>query len=109
VANGAVLDDPAARALVEAAAREVASVARARGITLAGDPAVDALSVARRTAGNLSSMRQDLARRAATEIEFLNGAVEREGRRLGVPTPVNAQLARQVRELQAARLQKALS
>jgi 2-dehydropantoate 2-reductase len=109
VTNGAVLDDPAARALVEAAAREVAAVARARGITLAGDPAVDALSVARRTAGNRSSMLQDLARHAATEIEFLNGAVEREGRRLGVPTPVNAQLARQVRELAAARLQKALS
>jgi 2-dehydropantoate 2-reductase len=109
VPNGAVLDDPETRALVEAAAREVAAVARARGIALPGDSAVDALSVARRTVGNRSSMLQDLDRGAPTEIEFLNGAVEGEGRRLGVPTPVNSQLARQVRELQTAGVRKVLS
>jgi 2-dehydropantoate 2-reductase len=54
-------------------------------------------------------MLQDLDRGAPTEIEFLNGAVEREGRRLGVPTPVNAQLARQVRDLSAVGVRKALS
>jgi 2-dehydropantoate 2-reductase len=51
-------------------------------------------------------MLQDLDRGASTEIEFLNGAVESEGRRLGVPTPVNARLARQVRELQGAGVRK---
>lgn len=109
VPNGAVLDGPQARALVEAAAREVAAVARARGIVLPGDSAVDALSVARRTVGNRSSMLQDLDRGVPTEVEFLNGAVESEGRRLGVPTPVNSQLARQVRELSAAGARKVLS
>lgn len=109
VPNGALLDDPAARALAEASAREVAAVARARGVVLPGDPAVDALSVARRTLGNRSSMLQDLDRGAPTEIAFLNEAVAREGRRLGVPTPVNAQLARQVRELEAAGARRALS
>lgn len=109
VPNGAVLDDPEARGLAEAAAREVAAVARARGVALPGDPAVDAVSVARRTIANRSSMLQDLDRGAATEIEFLNGAVEREGSRLGIATPVNAQLARQVRDLSAAGVRKALS
>jgi 2-dehydropantoate 2-reductase len=109
IPNGAVHDDPEARTLAEAAAREVAAVARARGIVLAGDPAVDALAIARRTLANRSSMLRDLDRGVATEIEFLNGAVEREGRRLGVPTPVNAQLARQVRELSAAGARKVLS
>jgi 2-dehydropantoate 2-reductase len=109
VPNGAVLDDPEARGLAEAAAREVAAVARARGVPLPGDPAVDALSVARRTIANRSSMLQDLDRGAPTEIEFLNGAVQREGRRLGVPTPVNAQLAQQVRDLSAAGVRRALS
>jgi 2-dehydropantoate 2-reductase len=108
IANGAVLDDPEARALAEAAAREVAAVARARGVALPGDPAVDALSVARRTLANRSSMLQDVDRGVPTEIEFLNGAVEREGRRLGVPTPVNAQLARQVRDLSAVGVRRAL-
>jgi 2-dehydropantoate 2-reductase len=107
--NGAVLDDPRARALVEAAAREVAAVARARGVVLPGDSAVDALSVARRTLGNRSSMLRDIDRGVPTEIEFLNAVVESEGRRLGVPTPVNSQLVRQVRELSAAGTRKVLS
>lgn len=109
IPNGAVIEDPEARALVEAAAREVAAVARARGILLPGDPAVDALSVARRTLANRSSMLQDLDRGVPTEIEFLNGAVVREGRRLGVPTPVNAQLLRQVQDLSTAGARRVLS
>ena len=109
VPNGAVLDDPPARALAEAAAREVAAVARARGVVLPGDPAVDALSVARRTAANRSSMLRDLDRGVPTEIEFLNGAVVREGQALGVATPVNARLTRQVLDLSAAGARKVLS
>lgn len=102
VDNGAVLEDASRRLLAEKAAREVAAVAAASGIALPGDAAEEALAVARRTAGNRSSMRQDLARRAPTEIEFLNGAVVREGMRLGVPTPVNAWLANEVRERELA-------
>ncbi len=102
VDNGAVLDDPARRLLVERAAREVAAVAGAAGVALPGDAAEDALAVARRTAGNRSSMRQDLARHASTEIEFLNGAIAREGLRLGIATPVNAWLAHEVRERELA-------
>jgi len=96
--NGAVLDDPSRRLLVEKAARETAAVASAAGVPLPGDAAEDALAVARGTAGNRSSMRQDFAGQAATEIEFLNGAVAREGLRLGVPTPVNTWLANEVRQ-----------
>ena len=102
VDNGAVLEDPSRRTLAERAAREVAAVAAASGVALPGDAGEEALAVARRTAGNRSSMRQDLARRAPTEIEFLNGAVVREGRRLGVPTPVNAWLTNEVRERELA-------
>jgi 2-dehydropantoate 2-reductase len=102
VDNGAVLEDPSRRTLAERAAREVAAVAAASGVALAGDAGEEALAVARRTAGNRSSMRQDLARRAPTEIEFMNGAVAREGLRLGVPTPVNAWLTNEVRERELA-------
>jgi 2-dehydropantoate 2-reductase len=38
-------------------------------------------------------------RRAHSEIDWLNGAVAREGKRLGVPTPVNATLAHIMRAL----------
>ena len=46
-------------------------------------------------------MLQDVLRGSPTEIDAINGAVEREGLRLGVPTPVNSMLAALVRALDA--------
>jgi 2-dehydropantoate 2-reductase len=105
VPNGALLEDAEARALMTAAAEEVQAVAAARGIALAGLVQA-AQDVAAGTARNRSSMLQDLDRGARTEIDALCGAVVREGRRLGVPTPVNERLWREVeaREAAAARL-----
>ena len=96
-ANGALAADLEARAILIAAADEVGAVARARGTPLAEDPAEAALMVARATAGNRSSMLQDVERGTPTEIDHITGAVCREGRRLGVPTPVNDGLWRDVR------------
>jgi 2-dehydropantoate 2-reductase len=90
VPNGELLERPDARQLMERAAAECADVAEARGVRLPfTDPAAQAREVARCTAGNQSSMFQDLLRGAPTEIDAINGAVAREGRRLGRPAPVN--------------------
>jgi 2-dehydropantoate 2-reductase len=102
VTNGELLDRPADRELLCRAAREVGQVALARGTPLGDDPSVLALDVARRTAGNRSSMLQDVARGAPTEIEALNGEVVREARRQGVPAPVNEWLYAEVRRLARA-------
>ena len=96
--NGEVLEDPVALATLREAAREVGAVAAARGTALGGDAAAIAEQVARATASNHSSMRQDLERGARTEIDSLNGAVVALGRRLSVPTPVNERLWREVRK-----------
>ncbi|HET7291766.1 MAG TPA: ketopantoate reductase family protein, partial [Vicinamibacteria bacterium] len=101
VSNGALLERPEWRSTMAAAAAEVAAVAAARGLRIP-EPAELAFDVARATAGNRSSMLQDVERGAATEIDALSGAVVREGRRLGVPTPVNAALLEAVREHEAA-------
>lgn len=98
--NGALVADPVAKLAVVEAAREVGEVARARGTAIDGEPVEAALAVARATADNRSSMLQDFDRGAATEVDFINGAVCREGRRLGIPTPVNDRLWRSVRERQ---------
>jgi 2-dehydropantoate 2-reductase len=92
IPNGRLLEDPALHAQMEAAAREVQAVAEAKGIDLGLDAAVLAEEVARKTAGNRSSMLQDMDRGARTEIDAIAGAVVREGQRLDVPTPVNASL-----------------
>ncbi len=97
VPNGELLDDPQAAASLRRAAREVGAVAKAMGVRLDGDPAEAAVEVAQRTAANRCSMLYDLDRGAPTEIESLNGAVVRLGRRCGVPTPENELLWRAVR------------
>ena len=94
--NGALLDRAEDRELLAGAAREVAQVARARGVELDIDPAALVFGVARRTSGNRSSMLQDVERGAPTEIDAMNGAVVREGARLGVPTPINEWLLLEV-------------
>ena len=98
VPNGELLSRPDADALMGRAAAECAAVARAQGIALPfDDPARHTREVARRTAGNLSSMLQDVLRGAPTECDAINGAVVREGQRLKIPTPVNETLWRLVR------------
>ncbi len=90
IRNGELLERSHARSLMNEAALETARVAEAQGITLPyDDPSHEVEGVARRTAENESSMLQDIRRGAPTEVDAINGAVVREGKRLGVPTPVN--------------------
>jgi 2-dehydropantoate 2-reductase len=47
-------------------------------------------------AGGRPSLLQDVMRGRRTEIDDINGVVVREGARLGVPTPVNEAVVREV-------------
>ena len=51
---------------------------------------------ARNLAGGRPSLLQDVMRGRRTEIDHLNGYVVSEGKRLGVPTPVNEAIVREV-------------
>ena len=98
VRNGELLHQKDAAILMEKAALECAAVARARGVELPyPDPAAEVHKTALRTADNMSSMLMDVLRGAPTECDAINGAVVREGRRLGVPVPVNEALWRAIR------------
>ena len=100
VPNGELLARPEAAVVMERAALECAAVAQAKNIPLPFANPVDRVrEVAERTAINKSSMFQDILRGAPTEIDAINGAVVREGKRLGVPSPVNEMLWHLVRAL----------
>jgi 2-dehydropantoate 2-reductase len=66
------------------------------------NPGEAVAQVAERTAGNRSSMLQDMARGAPTEIDAICGAVVEAGERSGVPTPLNWSLWRLVKARVAA-------
>ena len=88
--NGRLPEVGGTRMVMEEAVREAAAVARAKGITLPyPDPMERVLEVCRATAGNIASMLQDVLNERMTEVTFINGAIVREGKALGISTPVN--------------------
>ncbi|MCS7259891.1 MAG: 2-dehydropantoate 2-reductase [Anaerolineae bacterium] len=102
VRNGVLAEVASARALMEAAVDEAVAVARARGITVPyADARARTREVALATAANCSSMLADVLRGFPTEIDVINGAIVREGARLGVPTPVNQTLVHLIKALEA--------
>ncbi len=98
VPNGELLTTPERRSLLAALVGEALGVVQARGITLPfGDPLAHTEEVCRASATNHSSMLQDVERGRPTEIDSINGVIVAEGRRLGVPTPMNEAVWRLVR------------
>lgn len=49
---------------------------------------------------NYSSMAQDIMNKRKTEIDFINGAIARLGKKQGVPTPVNEKIVSMIKELE---------
>jgi 2-dehydropantoate 2-reductase len=98
VRNGELVKDARYRRMVQWSAQEAVAVASAKKIHLPfEDPIAKTLEVCETTALNRSSMLQDLTRGASVEIDAINGAIVRLGKRLGVETPVNEFLVREVR------------
>jgi 2-dehydropantoate 2-reductase len=102
VPNGQLLESEETLALMKDLVDEAVAVAGARGVTLTyDDPLKRVRAVAEQTGRNRSSMLQDFDNRRSTEIDFINGAVVREGRALGIPTPVNLAVTRLVKAVEA--------
>jgi len=79
---------------------ECLAVASAAGVVVPGDSRENVKQIARTMAEQTSSTAQDLARSKRSEIEFLNGYVNRQGILHHVPTPVNHALTSIVKMLE---------
>ena len=100
--NGELLDSPPIKESMEKAIREAELVARAKDIPVETDPVQAAFAVSRATENNISSMLQDVLQKRLTEIDAINGAIVTAGLELGIATPVNSELVRNVKELEAS-------
>lgn len=90
IRNGQLLEQEATRELMRRAAQEVGDLARAMGIQLeTKDVSEFALDVAARTSANVSSMLQDIRRKAPTEIDAICGAISRLAVHQDVSVPIN--------------------
>ena len=90
------------RMIMDAVIEEAFAVARAEGVELAWPDASAYRDVfygrlVPSTAAHRPSMLQDIERGRPTEIDAINGQVAARGAAHGVPTPVNATLARLIR------------
>jgi 2-dehydropantoate 2-reductase len=99
--NGRLPELEGTRLIMEEAVKEAVAIAEAKNINLPyPDPLGRVIEVCRATAGNIASMLQDVLKEKLTEIDFINGAIVREGQALGIPTPVNFTLTSLVQVIQ---------
>jgi len=97
VPNGSLVETASGERLLERAVREGSDVAEAAGVDVPEDVVAQTREVARRTASNRSSMRQDVERGSRTEVEALHGALAERAHEHGVDAPVLETLADLVR------------
>jgi 2-dehydropantoate 2-reductase len=98
--NGQLLTSCAARSRLKDIVRETETVARAAGIPIETDPLKATLNVCKGTARNISSMLQDRRNKRPTEIDAINGAVVRMGKKLGIATPFNEEIVAQIKKME---------
>ena len=73
---------------------ECLAIAKADGVTVAGDVHAAVAQLAGSMPLQLSSTAQDLARGKPTEIDYLNGFIVTRGQALGIATPANREIGR---------------
>ena len=101
VPNGQLPKIPDLCEVMSRVVEEGAAIARSAGITLPySDPVAKVMEVCAATAGNRSSMLQDIEAGKKTEINYLNGALVRYGKETGVAAPVNSFLTHLVQALE---------
>ena len=101
--NGRLVQFEGTRRILREAVTEASKVAKRKRIKLIYDDVLaKAESVCEATSDNVSSMLQDILNRKKTEIDFLNGAIVRQGESLGIKTPVNELLVDLIKTIESS-------
>lgn len=102
--NGEVARSREGRALLTTLIMEAMLVARGLGVTLhQDDPVAHSLAIGcGPIALHPSSMLQDVLRRRRTEVDYINGAIARLARSIGLDAPANAMVTQLVHLVEAS-------
>lgn len=101
--NGKLIEFEGTKDIMRLAVFEAVKIAKVKRIKLIyDDPMQKVESVCKATAGNVSSMLQDVLNKKRTEIEFINGAIVRWGQNLNIPTPINYTLTNLIKTIEAS-------
>lgn len=99
--NGMLIEHDGTREILRNSVQEAVKIIKRKRIKLAyDDPIQKVESVCKATAANVSSMLQDVLNSKRTEIDYINGAITRQGKALGIPTPVNETLTNLVKTIE---------
>jgi 2-dehydropantoate 2-reductase len=98
--NGDLVRNSLLRDLMRSTIEEALRVVAKLGTSIVDEDIVErTFRVAEATAENKNSMLQDVENGRKTEIDFINGAIVRIGKEIGVPTPINSTLTALVKGL----------
>ena len=99
--NGMLIQIEETKFIMHESLREAMEVVKKKKLKLPyEDPFQKTEEVCKKTAQNISSMLQDVLAQRPTEINFLNGAIVKESKKLGIDTPVNQALTFLIRAIQ---------
>ena len=99
--NGHLAQLDGTKSIMKEAVKEAVRVAEAKNIKLPyPDPFQRVIEVCEATSENIASMLQDVLKEKTTEVDYINGAVVKEGKATGIPTPVNSTLVSLVKTIE---------
>jgi len=101
--NGDLINTKEGKELLSNIVREALQIANVSGIKLKDtNPISECLRMGREDiGGNKSSMLMDILNHRKTEVNVINGAISREGKKLGIPTPYNDMITNMVEIIEA--------
>lgn len=101
--NGRLVEYEGTRRILKDAVTEAVRIAKRKRVKLIyDDPLAKVESVCEATAGNRSSMLQDVLRNKRTEIDFINGVILRHAQEFGIAVPVNSLLVDLIKTIEAS-------
>jgi len=101
--NGCLTEFEGTKRILRDAVTEATRIAKRKRIKLIyDDPLAKVETVCEGTAGNISSMLQDVLRNKRTEIDFINGVIVRLGQELGIAVPTNKLLVDLIKTIESS-------